>query len=870
MSRDERRSLLIIDDNQAFLDNIDLVMNDRLRVTSILSNEKLEIICSRAKEAHPEFFLLDVNLHRSSSSQQILKHLTDGNYLPENCRIWMISNVAGNPNTIETYQEINCNVESYLLQKPIHREQLLAVLLKEVIYEFPSLMNNDFPLPVRILHSSGNVFSNPAWQSNPTIPDPTPNQQEFFSNRNMPRPKGYQGCPFNSSSIGYTLYPFKVLHDQEEFLGEIAAPHPDLPHPDSLKDTVQMIFNALAGSGFIRGRFYRIQPMTDSHKPDDNNINNLLILEHVSQGHLPDLESKLPLYRPLRGELKRRLFEEYNDVCCDALAYKIRTKDDDPNQDEDITWLNKKIGIVTDSGGDTNGEILSSWLEVPVFSNPLPDFLVSQPNCSVDLKKTEREMVGLMVFDRLSPQKDNFNNNSMLDTGDRVEEPHVKMVEVFLNSLLLMMGETIRKDVLHEALEFEKYMKNIDCMLDKNRESRYKIILEGLCSATDAMSAIMVTHNEYNRTLEVEAVHGVPKVPACVNTMEFPCTATYHPIIAAWKEKRPFAYPDFQNDNVKTKIIAQLKSNRDSHWQKLSSSDQHEMTEWLNSVGGVMAIPVTVSEQCIGGITLQFKYPWRLTRTTDHRIRTVLHRVRWVLQDTVQKKREQSWYMLLGHDIKGCATRGLEGANELIEKYPGIEKDYHWRRTKHNLTQVLDLGLNWLDLLRPAMEMKSSFLPRPAFENYIYLDDRCDDEQFDGVKRVFVNWSQDESDPVWQTKLTGQKEVFARIVRGVLDNAFKFGLHYCDLPEYSDLYSEVKITIFAEILQEIDNNVTMLSVQITNPGTLSDTPNSPRGTRIDMKAAKTLIQQNGGNFRLETGPDGKTVIATLEWPIEIL
>lgn len=885
---DVRPSLLVIDDNKNFLEMVERTLEKDFVVTALLSDLDYGQMRAVVQEACPDYVLLDVNLHRPTASRDILRDLTSDAVLPESCKIWLISHVetlaygdgsGGSQYLVGQFQTINVRVRSKLLRKPINPRVLRAELLDEVVFEPPEILDA-LPLPTRVLHQGGTVvFHNWAWaKASAYEPDPMPDIDELRVG-NIPSESVHNGCPFLPDRIAYTLHSFPLFQEGEEFLAQVVAPHPTMDMPECLEEVVSAVFEAMADVGFIRGRMYRIDILDKDVL--EQKEDRVLVLTHVSDGHSEELRESLPLRRPLRGVLAERV-DGYGPISREQLVSRLRKAEDDARvPDSDIEWWNQRIGVRTATLDDTEYPSLSSWLEVPVLADAIDD--LSNPCTGGYREARERELVGLMVFDKLNwPGREGDTSDSVFDVGPEVDERvHVAPVSVLLNNLLLMMGATIQQTRREAILRYERRMRHMDRDLGDARDAtgRYDAILRGMCEVVNARSAIMVTKESEDAALAVVCVHG-NTVPEFVRAMRFPLDAKYHPIVAAWESDKMNACADFQNGTMKQRIKTGLLENDPPHWTSLADNQRKEFFDWLDQIGGVIAIPVTIAGRTIGGVTIQFDQPWVITRILVQRIQAVLHRARWVIQEVVREDERLHWHRLLRHDLSSATDNSLNSLLSLERAGKAPKGENTWWLTKRYLFAISDLAKNWSTIERlPSDELLEgkSFQPWPCFEDFVEMDQVRVRGYLPGTLPIEIRWNpEDRTAAIWTRRLVGNDESFRRIVRTLLDNAFKFGLNYLE----NQTASTVPITIAAEVINDKNSGSSVWRVCVCNPGHMNETEyanrfkagfatrdSRPRGSHVGLSAARQVVEILGGSIEIENEPDHEHVTATLCWPL---
>jgi signal transduction histidine kinase len=120
----------------------------------------------------------------------------------------------------------------------------------------------------------------------------------------------------------------------------------------------------------------------------------------------------------------------------------------------------------------------------------------------------------------------------------------------------------------------------------------------------------------------------------------------------------------------------------------------------------------------------------------------------------------------------------------------------------------------------------------------------------------------DPNDAAWTAELAGERDLFERVLRTLMDNAVKYGR--------------------ADVRIEAGLDQATWSLRISNPGEMTPQedrlkftpfekpkPSRHDGSHVGLAASLALTRANGGNLTLQndlTG-DAPRVVATLYWPL---
>ncbi len=839
---DELPRLVVIDDSQEFLKFLETGLGSCFRIACLLYKPGLlDQILANIRSAEADHLLLDLNLGCSGKSQQLLERATERRAISPDCKVWIISE-RGRENEDEIlkgFQRINANTQNRLLHKPITPHQVCAELLDESVYAAEDPLGDSFPLPLRVLSRKGRVaYANQLWtiRDYPKPCDSTP----WLNNGEVPESQDYVGSFFGADKAGFMLHSFRLEQKGEPFLGQILEQYSLKWFPKDLFKTVESIFETMRQAEFTRGRYYDLHPLTQHQESDDyDSVAELSRLSYPEPSGL-----KLPYRFPVKGEPRRHI-EDYGEMnkkrLSERVHYRIRTARED--QETDDPYINKLLRLLKVKDWD-------SWLEVPVWIRD--DF--TPPG-----DKPTYRMAGGLIFDRAG-------TDTLAGIDREVTEENVQPLEPLLRSLLCLLSLALKRVQDHELKEYERRMRWFDQELleaDDNMD-RYKKVLAALRRESSARSGIMVVPGNDPDRLEVVVAEG-DGLPPGLTKLRLPLEANYHPIVQAFNSNKQYAYQDFQSGQQVEKLIEGIQLSSSQYWQSLNSSEQEQFINWLREIKGLIAIPVMIgTKRAIGSITLQFDQKWSITRRKEIQINYVLQRARWVMRQDVHEKEQYYWQQALGHELKTELYTMEQCVYKMEQDQPKLSDSAQWLQLKRFLLDSRDLAENWRDILpKGRVETISPFPPHAAIQYYVKLN-----EQRIGDDKLNLNWCPSWEGPVWMHLLSGNHVIFARVVRILLDNAFKFGR--AAVPDED----EVVITLTART----ENGLWVFEIQ--NPGQMTpeeyalrfiagEIPKEERkasGAHVGLSVAYSWVRHFSGTLAVEN-EEGNRVRTSLSWPI---
>ncbi len=460
----------------------------------------------------------------------------------------------------------------------------------------------------------------------------------------------------------------------------------------------------------------------------------------------------MPYRFPVKGEIRLRL-DDYGEMDKERLSqrlhYCIRTAQQDWEADnQGINELNRLLAVEHRA---------TTWLEVPVWIRD--DFTRSEGEPS-------HRMAGLLIFDRAG-------TDISVGIDREVNADNVQPLEPLLRGLLSLLSLALKRAQDHKLIESERRMRQFDQALLEvdDTKQRYQGVLQALCRESEARSGIMVIRGNDPDILDIVATEG-ESLPAGLTKLRLPLEADYHPIVQAFKTRQQYVCQDFQNGPQIEKLVDGISSSSSNYWQSLDTGEQEKFIEWLrHDIEGLVAMPVMIGTERVGGITLQFDRPWSITRRKEVQINAVLQRARWVMQQALHEKQQSYWQLTLSHDLKSDLYTMEQYLYIMERDHTELSASPRWRQIKRYLLDSTDLADNWLDMVRQGkVETDPPFAPRSAIQYYVTLNEqRIEDD------RLKLIWDPNLDAPAWAPLLSGNSAIFARVVRTLIGNAFKFG-----------------------------------------------------------------------------------------------
>jgi len=860
MSPSEKPCLFLIDDNPRFIEMLDRDIDRYFRPQLVWSGEypSLDALLEEVRKHRPNHLVVDVDLGQPGLSEQIIKTLAEqGDYEGD---IWLISHQRPpkdkKEELVAQYQKLNADVRN-LIAKPINARKLYLRLTCDEEWDLPEPLAQ-LPLPVRALSEQGAILATNDQWADVEYPQPPEDRGTESQPTYFPGPLSDN----DTDTAGFLLHTrcFEAEDGATRWLQ--LAERQRLPETDlSVKKLIERIFAALRDRGFPRGRFYRVRRLMTHAKGDQETRS--LELKQLSKAHpWQDENGSRPSHEtPYRLEpgtaLQQRLqayqgtFENQRNHNQKELIWEILGGEAD-DQDNALKALHERIDKDT-------AKYICNWLEIPVW---LPASVTPEahaPSSEAQGNTTHCELTGLLVFDRGPTGSD--KNRPVIDP--EIEKEEITPLEPLLQSLVAQLREQLRQERYQDLWQEEQRMRQWDRKLleAESTEKRLQQLIEALREIAEADSAILTL--EEAGGLRIQAVtFGDTASESEKNLLKSTLPgktlskdAEVHPIVAAWKAQSPRVWQDYAASPAAKALCKHLEAPTDClGCQDLGDASRTAFQDWIGQIGTLIALPVTVPEtgnsrRRIGGITLQYRDRYRATRCLWERLRAILHRARWVLQQHWQQQQEQVfWDRGLNHEMKSLIAKALQHVARA--------------RTHSDSLDCLDLYLQQArDLAErlgsrsgtgPAVSNRTGrFCPAEPLQGYIALLERCPAAEP-------ADWQIEPGfdDTVWQVVLAGDESVFGRIVRELLNNALHHGAIALGLTEAPPVPIRLQATLTTREWQ----------LQLTNPGPINP-PEEIRGTQTGLKLVRHWCQQQDAHIDDPKETDDGQVQVLLHWPL---
>lgn len=845
--------LIVIDDNQEFLDqlqcqglsryfNADLIP---IKKDEAIGSQGLNLVVQRVRRFAPDHLVLDVNLRAPGDSQELLSALGEQNALPDSCRIWLISQASQQEilDILERFQTVDARVEGNILSKPILPKRLWAELTDQSLYESPPQWR-DFPLPFRVLSPKGKVLHYNRHWKRPDFPDPG----LFLEAKTNVEPREFTGSYFGEGKSGFTVHTFALEQEGQTLLGQVAEVHPLEPVVTNLEQTLKRIFQTMELAGY-RGRFYRVRPLAE-HK-DMEEYDRVLELESLS--YPPPQDIFLPYRLPLRGWLKKRI-NDYQFPPRKPLDFRIRTEEDEDPRDPFLIELKRRLGL----------ENLESSLEIPIWVKQRD----SAQEQSEETDSLPDEIAGWLIFDRHLP----LGKAPGGAVESMVTEQTVQPVVPLLGSLVALLAAAIRRERLQDLAEYEARMHRLDLKLSDKKASetqRFESLLGTLCLLTGAKTGVLRVKHDFEESLRVAAME-VPEQLDFLRKIIIPLRAEYHPIVKAWRQYKTYACQDFSSGEAKQELIEAIQAGQAPYLRGLGQDALQEYVRWVDQdIKALMAIPILLPpNHRIGAITLQFPSPFSITKSHKGKVDMVLQRARWLIQQYQDdKERRYMWHQTLSHELKSSLSTAAHELKEMARGRVGLAQCTEYKQAYVYVQTALDLAENWMDCYgkkNVVALVNQSFLPSDSIQEYLELS-RYRIEQDLIELQTKPAWD----DNVWQQPLQGEASIFGRVVRVLLDNAFKHGREYLGITSTKampvSLWCDIADGRWILGISNLGHMGEDAYRRRFQPGLVPES-SGPRGTHIGLYVARYWASSFGGDLSVENLP-GNLVQAQLCWPL---
>ncbi len=770
-----------------------------------------------AFKEQPSDLLMDVNLGRWSITTW-LKRLHK-EYGPEltNMRIWLVSG-SGDMDTESLRKEFD-TIQTIWFGKPLDIKDIVTALMtsgKSAVFRIPENLAA-LPLPLRVIEPNGSVvYTNRHWRNAGNRPNP----QEFlpFSQEKVPEPREFWGVlplPGGQRRYGdYRLHSFTLMGGK--YLAQMAETLQNRDYVAGIKELVQRAFEAMKEAGFSRGRFYRIVAIPGCAGKFE--------LAYQQGGIKEGIE--LPVSRVLDGVMMKRLQEFRGDKKPDErLVYAIRSaKGDKAERDLGIDYWND----ITQSSG------LESWLEVPVLTK---------------YAENDYRPAALFRFERRGASR------LMDGNRDAVEESQVQMIVQTLRHILstatrvLSLEEREKERQRCQTLTAldEKLFREVDRNILENTLLRTAIDIAG------ASGGFLITLEGASEALSVRTALGYPQ--KYMKDARFNLDTDFHPIVSCWSSTKPVFIPCYPKSTWREKILEKEKLT-----ENLQNGSEKIRDWFAKGIGSLIAMPIRSGNRVVGAVSLQSPDEYAFDENQVHALEGLLQRVRWFLQVvTLTDEQRRMWEYAFVHEIRSNLVPISHGIDMAL-RYPD-EVQEELSEMQIHIQRLQDISQNFMDVqMAREADLRMSFdMPGHTLADFLEL-------YGPDIKRLEqeIKVQPDLMQAIWSHPLRGSREVFARVVRNIFDNALKFGGQGAD------------IHVNAAIIES------MWQLSVSNPGWMTAEENElkftahkkPRnirhdGSHVGLAASQSGVRAYGGELTLDNEEiDGQQrVRALLRWPM---
>ncbi len=596
---------------------------------------------------------------------------------------------------------------------------------------------------------------------------------------------------------------------------------------NSLEALVGQVFKVMDDAGFPRGRFYRIIDIPGTEA-------GLLSLEKINY----PLACGLPLRHPLAGKTADRIkeYESSDKPEKFPLKYTIRT---DEHSDY---W-------------DNSFEAEHSWLEIPVIRK--------------HASKRNYRPAALFLFEHIGI--------TGIDDGkpEIITDAQVAIVAGTVRQIICDVIAALKEEENRNKLAWhakfapldEKFLKIQDTiesrrtLFGKEQAEAEQVLLDAAVELTEAHSGLLISRDGNAAFLSMRATQAKQDkiFPDCLRGAKFELNDAC-PAVRCWHDNEEKFYPDFRNTRIKKNIMNKLEN------RSFCQDDPAVFEKWVKkAIGSLMAVPITIGEECVGAISLQHSESCAFTLYHLEGIRMLLQRTRWALYAVRQSSYRHKWELSFTHEIRGNLTIARDALDDALEDEKLSDSTrQQLLRAMGQSQAVLDLSHNFMDVQNPGIHADiGGFFTQP----YEVIEEfqKVNREQMDFCQQK-LTISPPRDAPVWRSNLRGDREAFARVIRNLLANCIKFG------------GDEAEITIKAEIQKNF------WCIILENPGYMSEEeerlkfipwqkPQNEKydGSHVGLAANQAWIDAYGGELQLGNVPGTQNaeerVRAVLRWPL---
>ncbi len=325
--------------------------------------------------------------------------------------------------------------------------------------------------------------------------------------------------------------------------------------------------------------------------------------------------------------------------------------------------------------------------------------------------------------------------------------------------------------------------------------------------------------------------------------------------VKCWKEGVAQFAPNWSDSPDKQHSLSKENSHT-AHYRLLAK---------LNSL---VSLPVKFADKVLAVLTLHSYQTYAFDELCLKRVNKLLERSHWFLHTLyLQQERNQerhAWEGAMLHEIRS-ELNPLKHRLDQAMRMPKPEK--YLRIAQRQVEELYHLADNFMEISGHSHADFSAVIDAPgaAVEKFL-----CDyQDTIEKTEQTYVLNPDDHRDTIWHTQLQGKPEVFSRVVRNLLHNAFKYGgagaeIHIdADMQAYKDgYYWHLKISNPGHMTREEDD---LKFVPRAHP---TDRPEGHRdGAHVGLAASKQCALAYQAHLTLYNDKQTGRVVAELGWPL---
>ncbi|MCP4695965.1 MAG: GAF domain-containing protein [Gammaproteobacteria bacterium] len=575
-------------------------------------------------------------------------------------------------------------------------------------------------------------------------------------------------------------------------------------------EPVKRFFQAMRDVGFGRGRFYRIIRI-----PGCDGILKLTYAQGgLQEGHT------LPVQHLLTGFLARQIrkYRQTDKPDTKRLISSIHSRSDVDRQDEGISFWDKII----------HRNSREVWMEVPVLH-----------------QQTEKEYYPIAMFAFDLPGEDE------LQEAKKQLKFNVPGLRPILNDVVQIVALGARK----REQEWHSHLSVLDKRLfsEVDRQAIEKTLLTAAVEISGASDGLLVTHEGAADELTIRAVAG--SLQTFLDRVYFSLDEDFYPVVRCWKSRKALYIPNWVQSDLRHSVL------KHTDFKGLSPEAPEGFQKWLEEgFGSLVAMPIWSGDKMVGAISLQSASAYSFDLERVRMLESLLQRVRWFLHTAELSDQRRMWERAFVHEIRSDLSPVSKAIEEALLA-DSDETEWPLTEAKRHCQGLLDLSQNFMDIQANPQADKCLVFTDPGtiLSEYLDLYDTLIEQ---AEQQIEIHPHPDAE--IWQYRLLGSREVFARVLRNILDNALKYG------------EEGAVIRINASLMKG------MWLLAMSNPGWMTaeedalkfrayEKPNHVRysGSHVGLAASRIWIHAYGGELKLDNIEEkgDKRVRALLRWPL---